>query len=151
MTSFAHPELFEQLHTSSTQAKLNPKQLTYWSKQSATVANLLKVPKKIAQFNSSYIQSYPYLILDYRQDAKQIAKLIVSTKADKDNKVMFQLFTLHKVMQLTCQQLDFECYIKAYQDISIKDVDSSLQGRAIGKAIEHARICAIASCLKKID
>ncbi|PNK59511.1 tRNA cytidylyltransferase [Psychrobacter sp. FDAARGOS_221] len=129
-------------------AQISSAVLQQWSEQSKQLAASLKVPKKIAQFNSSYINSFPYFISNQPQ-ASQIAALIAANKADKDPETLMALMTLHKVFELSYQQLEFQRYIEAYQKISIKDVDSSLQGSAIGAAIEAARIEAIQDLIEK--
>ena len=115
-----------------------------WLAEAKALAQLLKVPKKIAQFAQAYITCYPYLTHYAQLTAEDIAKLITITKADKSELELSELLQVHKVVQLSYQQLQFSKYIQAFKAITINDVDEGLRGSAIGEAIHQARVEAIA-------
>lgn len=115
-----------------------------WLAEAKALAQLLKVPKKIAQFAQAYITCYPYLTHYAQLTAEDIAKLITITKADKSELELSELLQVHKVVELSCQQLQFSKYIQAFKAITINDVDEGLRGSAIGEAIHQARVEAIA-------
>lgn len=115
-----------------------------WLAEAKALAQLLKVPKKIAQFAQAYITCYPYLTHYAQLTAEDIAKLITITKADKSELELSELLQVHKVVQLSYQQLQFSKYIQAFKAITINDVDEGLKGSAIGEAIHQARVEAIA-------
>lgn len=115
-----------------------------WLAEAKALAQLLKVPKKIAQFAQAYITCYPYLTHYAQLTAEDIAKLITITKADKSELELSELLQVHKVVELSCQQLQFSKYIQAFKAITINDVDEGLKGSAIGEAIHQARVEAIA-------
>lgn len=115
-----------------------------WLAEAKALAQLLKVPKKIAQFAQAYITCYPYLTHYAQLTAEDIAKLITITKADKSELELSELLQVHKVVELSYQQLQFSKYIQAFKAITINDVDEGLKGSAIGEAIHQARVEAIA-------
>lgn len=115
-----------------------------WLAEAKALAQLLKVPKKIALFAQAYITCYPYLTHYAQLTAEDIAKLITITKADKSELELSELLQVHKVVELSCQQLQFSKYIQAFKAITINDVDEGLRGSAIGEAIHQARVEAIA-------
>ena len=115
-----------------------------WLAEAKALAQLLKVPKKIAQFAQAYITCYPYLTHYAQLTAEDIAKLITITKADKSELELSELLQVHKVVQLSYQQLQFSKYIQAFKAITINDVDEGLKSSAIGEAIHQARVEAIA-------
>lgn len=115
-----------------------------WLAEAKALAQLLKVPKNIAQFAQAYITCYPYLTHYAQLTAEDIAKLITITKADKSELELSELLQVHKVVQLSYQQLQFSKYIQAFKAITINDVDEGLKGSAIGEAIHQARVEAIA-------
>lgn len=115
-----------------------------WLAEAKALAQLLKVPKKIAQFAQAYITCYPYLTHYAQLTAEDIAKLITITKADKSELELSELLQVHKVVELSYQQLQFSKYIQAFKAITINDVDEGLRGSAIGEAIHQARVEAIA-------
>lgn len=127
--------------------KTDPKACQAWTNDAKQLAQRLKVPKKIAQFTQAYINCYPYLTHFSQLTAEDITSVITLTKADKSEVELQQLLQVHKVLELANQQLAFEDYIEAFNQISIEDVDPSLQGRAIGEAIQQARVEAIAKLL----
>lgn len=115
-----------------------------WLAEAKALAQLLKVPKKIALFAQAYITCYPYLTHYAQLTAEDIAKLITITKADKSELELSELLQVHKVVELSCQQLQFSKYIQAFKAITINDVGEGLRGSAIGEAIHQARVEAIA-------
>ena len=115
-----------------------------WLAEAKALAQLLKVPKKIAQFAQAYITCYPYLTHYAQLTAEDIAKLITITKADKSELELSELLQVHKVVELSYQQLQFSKYVQAFKAITINDVDDGLKGSAIGEAIHQARVEAIA-------
>lgn len=115
-----------------------------WLAEAKALAQLLKVPKKIALFAQAYITCYPYLTHYAQLTAEDIAKLITITKADKSELELSELLQVHKVVELSYQQLQFSKYIQAFKAITINDVDEGLRGSAIGEAIHQARVEAIA-------
>lgn len=148
MFSFAGDCVSQLIPTSDSKDKVvgkaDPKAHQAWTNDAKQLAQRLKVPKKITQFTQAYINCYPYLTHFSQLTAKDIVSVITLTKADKSEVELHQLLQVHKVLQLASQQLAFNDYIEAFNQISIEDVDPSLQGRAIGEAIQQARVEAIA-------
>lgn len=129
--------------------KTDTEALQLWTVESKALGQLLKVPNKITQYAQAYISCYPYLTNYTRLSAADIARLIGVTKADKSDTEINELFQVHKILELAYQQLEFDRYIQAFKNITIKDVDESLKGSAIGEAIHQARIDSIEN-LKKL-
>lgn len=129
--------------------KTDTEALRLWNAESKALGQLLKVPNKIAQYAQAYITCYPYLTNYTLLSAADIARLIGVTKADKSDTEINELFEIHKILELAYQQLEFDRYIQAFKNITIKDVDESLKGSAIGEAIHQARIDSIEN-LKKL-
>ncbi|SUD90701.1 tRNA cytidylyltransferase [Psychrobacter phenylpyruvicus] len=148
LTSSAQLEENIDTHTTSIKTQnFNTKNLEscqYWLDQSKALAQLLKVPKKIAQFTQTYITCFAYFTHYAQLSAEDIAKLITITKADKSEVEFGELLQVHKVVELSYQQLQFNQYVQAFNRISINDVDEGLKGSAIGEAIHQARVQAIA-------
>ena len=141
-------QLTQDLDSINTNTK-NLESCQSWLDQSKALAQLLKVPKKIAQFAQAYIICFPYLTHYAQLTAEDIAKLITITKADKSEIEFAELLQVHKVVELSYQQLQFSQYVQAFKKITINDVDDSLKGSAIGEAINQARIDSIEN-LKKL-
>ena len=133
------PEPMDQLESST-----NLEGCQTWLAEAKALAQLLRVPKKIAQFAQAYITCYQYLTHYAQLTAEDIAKLITLTKADKNELELSELLQVHKVVELSYQQLQFSKYIHAFKAITINDVDDGLKGSAIGEAIHQARVEAIA-------
>ncbi|SJM72992.1 tRNA cytidylyltransferase [Psychrobacter piechaudii] len=147
MTQLTNPDELTQDIDSINSLDTNTKNLEScqsWLNQSKALAQLLKVPKKITQFTQAYITCFPYLTHYAQLSAEDIAKLITITKADKSEVEFGELLQVHKLVELSYQQLQFSKYVQAFKAITINEVDDSLKGSAIGEAIHEARVKAIA-------
>lgn len=118
-----------------------------WNTEQKKLAAQLKAPKKVAQFSQSYINCYPYLTQYERLSAEDVATLIGLTKADKDFGTLSEIMALHHVVKSAYQKIELGNFVAAYQQITIQDIDSCLQGSAIGDALNVARIDSIAKIL----
>lgn len=149
MLSFANQSLITLLNSTDVTENntITDDMCAFWSDESASLAQLLKVPKKIAQFTQAYINCYEYLTQYSQLTAPDIAKFIMLTKADKNDQELAELLQVHKVIELSYQQQQFKQYLQAYRAITIADVDEGLQGSAIGEAIGQARVEAISKLL----
>lgn len=100
----------------------------------------LKVPKSHAHIANLLLTQLENLQHFNHLNSEKMYELLKVCNTLKQPEILQHLLTCTKVYQLACEQFKLNKILATLQPIGIKDVDSSLKGKAIGEAIEQLRI-----------
>ncbi|ABE74777.1 tRNA nucleotidyltransferase [Psychrobacter cryohalolentis] len=124
------PSLFQNKHTEAITAV----------KSINDIGNMAKVPKAQTQFASLFVQQADKLSVITQLSAAEKIDLIQACSAHKEPEKLSQLLVTSQVLQLSIQHRQMMLALNSFHSIGMNDIDQSLKGPAIGKALRQCRI-----------
>lgn len=106
----------------------------------AHIGDIVTVPKVHTQFATLFMQQAKYLNKIAGLDAAQKIDLIQACSAHKHPEKLSQLLVSSNVLNLACQHRQMMIALNSFHAINMNNIDSGLQGAAIGEALRQARI-----------
>ena len=104
------------------------------------IGNMAKVPKAQTQFASLFVQQADKLNVITQLSAAEKIDLIQACSAHKEPEKLSQLLVTSQVLQLSIQHRQMMLALNSFHSIGMNDIDQSLKGPAIGKALRQCRI-----------
>ena len=104
------------------------------------IGNMAKVPKAQTQFASLFVQQADQLSVITQLSAAEKIDLIQACSAHKEPEKLSQLLVTSQVLQLSIQHRQMMLALNSFHSIGMNDIDQSLKGPAIGKALRQCRI-----------
>ena len=124
------PSLFQIKHTEAITAV----------KSINEIGNMTKVPKAQTQFAGLFVQQADKLSVITQLSAAEKIDLIQACSAHKEPEKLSQLLVTSQVLQLSIQHRQMMLALNSFHSIGMNDIDQSLKGPAIGKALRQCRI-----------
>ena len=124
------PSLFQIKHTEAITAV----------KSINDIGNMAKVPKVQTQFAGLFVQQADQLSVITQLSAAEKIDLIQACSAHKEPEKLSQLLVTSQVLQLSIQHRQMMLALNSFHSIGMNDIDQSLKGSAIGKALRQCRI-----------
>ena len=124
------PSLFQIKHTEGITAV----------KSINDIGNMAKVPKAQTQFAGLFVQQADQLSVITQLSAAEKIDLIQACSAHKEPEKLSQLLVTSQVLQLSIQHRQMMLALNSFHSIGMNDIDQSLKGPAIGKALRQCRI-----------
>ena len=124
------PSLFQIKHTEGITAV----------KSINDIGNMAKVPKVQTQFAGLFVQQADKLSVITQLSAAEKIDLIQACSAHKEPEKLSQLLVTSQVLQLSIQHRQMMLALNSFHSIGMNDIDQSLKGPAIGKALRQCRI-----------
>ncbi len=129
-------------NTKSIQSKKEIK--NNWQQAMMQVHQANTIPKKIANFAKLYTQVEDQLAQIESLSASQLMSLLQQTNTHKQPEQFNKLLTIQQLLQSAKFQYKatrlMNMSLASYQAVTIKDIDPTLKGKAIGEALEMARV-----------
>lgn len=97
------------------------------------------IPKHIRKFAELYAINQPLLMQFEQLNAKDLMQLLEATRANKQPTQLDELLTTASILKLSKQHKLVEQFVTTYNKVTIKDIDPSLTGKAIGEALTQLR------------
>ena len=104
------------------------------------IGNMAKVPKAQTQFAGLFVQQADKLSVITQLSAAEKIDLIQACSAHKEPEKLSQLLVTSQVLQLSIQHRQMMLALNSFHSIGMNDIDQSLKGPAIGKALRQCRI-----------
>lgn len=104
------------------------------------IGNMAKVPKAQTQFAGLFVQQADQLSVITQLSAAEKIDLIQACSAHKEPEKLSQLLVTSQVLQLSIQHRQMMLALNSFHSIGMNDIDQSLKGPAIGKALRQCRI-----------
>jgi len=104
------------------------------------IGNMAKVPKAQTQFAGLFVQQADQLSVITQLSAAEKIDLIQACSAHKEPEKLSQLLVTSQVLQLSIQHRQMMLALNSFHSIGMHDIDQSLKGPAIGKALRQCRI-----------
>ena len=104
------------------------------------IGNMAKVPKAQTQFAGLFVQQADKLSVITQLSAAEKIDLIQACSAHKEPEKLSQLLVTSQVLQLSIQHRQMMLALNSFHSIGMNDIDQSLKGTAIGKALRQCRI-----------
>ena len=104
------------------------------------IGNMAKVPKVQTQFAGLFVQQADQLSVITQLSAAEKIDLIQACSAHKEPEKLSQLLVTSQVLQLSIQHRQMMLALNSFHSIGMNDIDQSLKGPAIGKALRQCRI-----------
>ena len=104
------------------------------------IGNMAKVPKAQTQFAGLFVQQADQLSVITQLSAAEKTDLIQACSAHKEPEKLSQLLVTSQVLQLSIQHRQMMLALNSFHSIGMNDIDQSLKGPAIGKALRQCRI-----------
>ena len=104
------------------------------------IGNMAKVPKAQTQFAGLFVQQADQLSVITQLSAAEKIDLIQACSAHKEPEKLSQLLVTSQVLQLSIQHRQMMLALNSFHSIGMNDIDQSLKGTAIGKALRQCRI-----------
>ena len=104
------------------------------------IGNMAKVPKAQTQFSGLFVQQADQLSVITQLSAAEKIDLIQACSAHKEPEKLSQLLVTSQVLQLSIQHRQMMLALNSFHSIGMNDIDQSLKGSAIGKALRQCRI-----------
>ena len=104
------------------------------------IGNMAKVPKAQTQFAGLFVQQADKLNVITQLSAAEKIDLIQACSAHKEPEKLSQLLVTSQVLQLSIQHRQMMLALNSFHSIGMNDIDQSLKGPAIGKALRQCRI-----------
>ena len=104
------------------------------------IGNMAKVPKAQTQFAGLFVQQADKLSVITQLSAAEKIDLIQACSAHKEPEKLSQLLVTSQVLQLSIQHRQMMWALNSFHSIGMNDIDQSLKGPAIGKALRQCRI-----------
>ena len=104
------------------------------------IGNMAKVPKAQTQFAGLFVQQADQLSVITQLSAAEKIDLIQACSAHKEPEKLSQLLVTSQVLQLSIQHRQMMLALNSFHSIGMNDIDQSLKGSAIGKALRQCRI-----------
>ncbi|WP_440824270.1 tRNA nucleotidyltransferase [Psychrobacter cryohalolentis] len=104
------------------------------------IGNMAKVPKAQTQFARLFVQQADQLSVITQLSAAEKTDLIQACSAHKEPEKLSQLLVTSQVLQLSIQHRQMMLALNSFHSIGMNDIDQSLKGPAIGKALRQCRI-----------
>ena len=104
------------------------------------IGNMAKVPKAQTQFAGLFVQQADKLSVITQLSAAEKIDLIQACSAHKEPEKLSQLLVTSQVLQLALQHRQMMLALNSFHSIGMNDIDQSLKGPAIGKALRQCRI-----------
>ena len=104
------------------------------------IGNMAKVPKAQTQFAGLFVQQADKLSVITQLSAAEKIDLIQACSAHKEPEKLSQLLVTSQVLQLSIQHRQMMLALNSFHIIGMNDIDQSLKGPAIGKALRQCRI-----------
>ena len=124
------PSLFQIKHTEAITAV----------KSINDIGDMAKVPKAQTQFAGLFVQQADKLNVITQLSAAEKIDLIQACSAHKEPEKLSQLLVTSQVLQLSIQHRQMMLALNSFHSIGMNDIDQSLKGPAIGKALRQCRI-----------
>ena len=124
------PSLFQIKHTEAITAV----------KSINDIGDMAKVPKAQTQFAGLFVQQADKLSVITQLSAAEKIDLIQACSAHKEPEKLSQLLVTSQVLQLSIQHRQMMLALNSFHSIGMNDIDQSLKGPAIGKALRQCRI-----------
>ena len=124
------PSLFQIKHTEGITAV----------KSINDIGDMAKVPKAQTQFAGLFVQQADQLSVITQLSAAEKIDLIQACSAHKEPEKLSQLLVTSQVLQLSIQHRQMMLALNSFHSIGMNDIDQSLKGPAIGKALRQCRI-----------
>jgi len=124
------PSLFQIKHTEGITAV----------KSINDIGDMAKVPKAQTQFAGLFVQQADKLSVITQLSAAEKIDLIQACSAHKEPEKLSQLLVTSQVLQLSIQHRQMMLALNSFHSIGMNDIDQSLKGLAIGKALRQCRI-----------
>ncbi|MEJ6067207.1 tRNA nucleotidyltransferase [Psychrobacter sp. 16-Bac2893] len=124
------PSLFQIKHTEGITAV----------KSINDIGDMAKVPKAQTQFAGLFVQQADQLSVITQLSAAEKIDLIQACSAHKEPEKLSQLLVTSQVLQLSIQHRQMMLALNSFHSIGMNDIDQSLKGLAIGKALRQCRI-----------
>lgn len=109
------------------------------------------IPKHIRKFAELYAINQPLLMQFEQLNAKDLMQLLEATRANKQPTQLDELLTTASILKLSKQHKLVEQFVTTYNKVTIKDIDPSLTGKAIGEALTQLRQHRLAEQLAEND
>lgn len=109
------------------------------------------IPKHIRKFAELYASNQPLLMQFERLNAKDLMQLLEATRANKQPAQLDELLTTASILKLSKQHKLAEQFVATYNKVTIKNIDPSLTGKAIGEALTQLRQHKLAEQLAADD
>lgn len=109
-------------------------------KSTNDIGNMAKVPKAQTQFAGLFVQQADQLSVITQLSAAEKTDLIQACSAHKEPEKLSQLLVTSQVLQLSIQHRQMMLALNSFHSIGMNDIDQSLKGPAIGKALRQCRI-----------
>ena len=104
------------------------------------IGDMAKVPKAQTQFAGLFVQQADKLSVITQLSAAEKIDLIQACSAHKEPEKLSQLLVTSQVLQLSIQHRQMMLALNSFHSIGMNDIDQSLKGPAIGKALRQCRI-----------
>lgn len=104
------------------------------------IGDMAKVPKAQTQFAGLFVQQADQLSVITQLSAAEKIDLIQACSAHKEPEKLSQLLVTSQVLQLSIQHRQMMLALNSFHSIGMNDIDQSLKGPAIGKALRQCRI-----------
>lgn len=114
-----------------------------------TLHDCNKIPKKTANFAKKYVQHASFLQNLDKLEAKDLMVLLQLINAHKEPDQIDKLLMVNKVIDIAKKKVVMKKALLSFHSITINDIDSSLKGKDIGKALNENRIKHLIDELKQ--
>ncbi len=122
-----------------------------WQQAMMQVHQANTIPKKIANFAKLYAQVEDQLAQIESLSANQLMSLLQQTNSHKQPEQFNKLLMVQQLLQSARFQYKasrlMDMSLASYQAVTIKDIDPTLKGKAIGEALEMARVQRLSDML----